>query len=547
MTANNNSSSNKNDEETTLLLNNSNNNSNNFDDVYDGYDAVNNNHGLQQQQSSNEEAVDDDDDNTRNTTHTARRYFNLFLIVCTTPGIKYFKSAQSSFQEYLMQDPKLQLSATTYGLILTLISMPVVPLIGGILLDYKGGRGGRSSASVAGDRVDGEIYIRSSSSKSLSSKSVSSSTNGEDDEIYVRPDGKKVRRIRRRNDRNNSNNTADENAGTVDYYDDEMYCDVTATNDEQQGGQRRNDFVTSLRTLAYGTKVRTGTVEGAQSSGQSKALCLFSVVTLCGIIVYGIGLEYVHSIPVGLMGAAIFGLGEGCIMVAARAFIGLEFMLEDGATAQGFLIAMNNLSMMASKNSIPWLIENSHQHRNNENDDYSITIGIVACISVQLVSTIASIWYSIRCGSFQKQQQQQQQQQQKQKQNQQRSSQDRNLQQVGEKKKEDTKEQQQQYHNNNNYQQNTTGLDGGGGDVVNRNTVSSNSMSSCCGGIAATGCAQSGVTSITTLFHLPITFWIVAIARAIFLVTFKVFSRYSNSFLIVSSLRQSGWLCACIG
>ena len=101
------------------------------------------------------------------------------------------------------------------------------------------------------------------------------------------------------------------------------------------------------------------------------------------------------------------------------------------------------------------------------------------------------------------------------------------------------KQQQHQYQNHTNYQHHTTEFDGGreGGeeddDAVNRNSVSSEDGR--CGGLAATGCAHSGVTSITTLFQLPLTFWIVAIARAIFLVTFKVFSRYSNSFLIVSS------------
>ena len=463
--------------------------------------------------SNNKNDDDNDEETTRllNHTHTsynttndstgsARRYVNLFLIVWTTPGIKFFKSAQSSFQEYLMHNPQVHLSATTYGLILSLISMPVVPLIGGILLDYKGGTGRR-------------VGEHSGRTHSVDEK---------EDE-------------------------------------DERYREVTpATTTEA------HDLVTSLRTLAYGTTVTvtgTGRVDGAAPPPveQTHALCVFSVVTFGGIVVYGLGMEVAHNIPLGLLGAVIFGLGEGCIMVAARAFIGHEFRSADGATAQGVLIAMNNFAMMASKNSLPWLIETAHHHHritsttttttttpendeNNDNDDnYSIAIGIVACISVQLVSTGASIWYSLRCRRFQKQQQQQQQQQQ-----QDRAFQDRNRPQADERMEKERTKQQHQYPNHTtHYQQYTTGFEGGRGgeddddDAVTRNSVSSREegrmRSSRCGGLTATGCAHSGVTSITTLFHLPLTFWIVAIARAIFLVTFKVFSRYSNSFLIVSS------------
>ena len=63
-------------------------------------------------------------------------------------------------------------------------------------------------------------------------------------------------------------------------------------------------------------------------------------------------------------------------MVAARAFVGHIFLGGDGAFAQGVLIAANNLSMMASKNLVPWLIERQKKQTKlqavlGDDDNYS--------------------------------------------------------------------------------------------------------------------------------------------------------------------------------
>jgi len=357
----------------------------------------------------NQQEEEEENENTE-------RFQNLVLIAFTPIGIKFFKSAQSSFQEYLMNDPELQMSATTYGVILTLISMPIVPLVGGALLDYKGG----------GHRL--HAYTTK----------VSTHNDDEDDD-----------------------------------------------EEENKINNNRSSVSNSLRN-------------NERKASQSFLFCGFLGFTLFGIIVYGFGLERLHSIPMGLLGATIFGVGEGCVMVAARAFVGHEFLGGDGAFAQGVLIAMNNLSMMASKNTIPWLIEHEKQKFSNSNDDtpattaesssdsehVSILIGILACCIVQLISLCAGLLYASRNAGFccqrgplQRERQQQQQ----------------------EREQEENKT--PQYHHF---------------------TSTKSEM----------GCAQSGISSMATMVNLPLTFWIVATGRAIFLVTFKVFSRYSNSFLI---------------
>jgi len=340
------------------------------------------------------------------------RLVNLALIAFTTPGVKFFKSAQSSFQEYLMTDPQLQMSATTYGVLLTLISMPIVPLLGGTLLDYKKGTGGhRFHASSTANGIGNDI-------------------------------------------------------------------ESSESDDESQ-----HDIVSSLRTI---TTAPSGTaLQNDQKASQSNAYCWFLGVTLLGIVVYGFGLGSMHSIPVGLFGAFVFGVGEGCVMVAARAFVGHEFWGGDGAFAQGVLIAMNNLAMMASKNIVPWLIETEHQSVLNgdfdapnhllnnaitspdisdEQTDNSIEIGIIACCVVQLISVGAGLLYASRNGGL---------------------CPDRKV-----------------HHHR---------------ERAGEAQASSN---------------HSGFSSMAALVNLPLTFWVVAIGRAIFLVTFKVFSRYSNSFLI---------------
>lgn len=69
--------------------------------------------------------------------HVENRFIILALVVITPMGVKFFKSAQSSFQEYLMNDTRIMMSATTYSLMLSLMSIPAATLIGGLLLDYN--------------------------------------------------------------------------------------------------------------------------------------------------------------------------------------------------------------------------------------------------------------------------------------------------------------------------------------------------------------------------------------------------------------------------
>mmetsp|Transcript_20635 Transcript_20635/g.22863 ORF Transcript_20635/g.22863 Transcript_20635/m.22863 type:complete len:607 (-) Transcript_20635:150-1970(-) len=422
------------------------------DDVHDAHHHYRNSYGGQQCESIDiidlQHQQEEEEENENNTDD---RFQNLLLIALTPIGIKFFKSAQSSFQEYLMNDPDLHMSATTYGVILTLISMPIVPLLGGALLDYKGGGGGHH-------RVQQHAYTTSS---------TMSSTHNNDDEDDV----------------------------------DEEEEEHNINNNHHH--HHRSSVSTSLRN-------------NERKASQSFLFCGFLGLTLVGMIVYGVGLETVHSIPMGLLGATIFGVGEGCVMVAARAFVGHEFLGGDGAFAQGVLIAMNNLSMMASKNTIPWLIEHQKQQLRNHNtttaedtppastadsnsnsnssEHVSILIGILACCIVQLISLGAGLLYATRNAGFccqrgplQRERQQQQQQQQ-------------------EREREREENKTHQYHHF------TTSTTHNKSDEM--------------------GCAQSGISSMATMVHLPLTFWIVATGRAIFLVTFKVFSRYSNSFLI---------------
>merc|ERR1711862_515417 len=67
----------------------------------------------------------------------------------------------------------------------------------------------------------------------------------------------------------------------------------------------------------------------------SYSAILFLGISLLGILIYGYGLEMMHSVPLGLTGSAVFGLGEGCVVVASRTFVAHAFYGSDGAYAQG--------------------------------------------------------------------------------------------------------------------------------------------------------------------------------------------------------------------
>ena len=341
------------------------------------------------------------------------RFFVLALVALTPTGVKFFKAAQSSFQEYLMTDPQLMMSATTYSLSLSLMSLPLATLIGGAMLDFR--------AKIETRLSTQQPHNRSRFQKFLANLSPS-----------------------------------------------EPGC------------------VQSSRTPSY-------------------SAIIFLTITLLGIILYGYGLETLHSIPVGLAGSTVFGLGEGCVVVASRTFVAHAFYGSDGAFAQGVLVAMNNLAMMASKISLPWLIENQNKFKSLTNDcihnvsdcleeenllfgqnatmerdvfplgdakteEYNIWIGVVACAMVQTLSLVAGIIYAWKFGLV--------------------PLPTSHLSESPHKKKKSFKF-----------------------------SDSSNSVYS-----RVKACFDK----------LPITFWIVAIGRAIFVVVFKVFTRNSNSFLMVS-------------
>ncbi len=373
---------------------------------------------------SSEDSEDDDPEQIQASIqqHLEYRHQNRFLIlvlIALTPtGVKFFKAAQSSFQEYLMTDPKLLMSATTYSLSLSLMSFPIATLIGGAMLDYKAKR---------------------------------------------------------------------------------------EKQDSRQAQRNTNCFQRFLQKLMPTQPNCLGS-----SRTPSYSAIFFLALSLLGIIIYGYGLEMMNSIPVGLAGATIFGLSEGCVVVASRTFVAHAFYGSDGAFAQGVLVAMNNLAMMASKISLPWLIENQKKmgfvtsncfHNisdcyqeeqeifeynatipitedtlyNTENGEKNIWIGVVACCMVQLFSLAAGILYAWKFGLAPPPQ--------------------------------------------------SHSFESPHEKCHRRSSTKKEFL-------------FSGGTSIySRLIHcfdkLPITFWIVAIGRAIFVVVFKVFTRNSNSFLMV--------------
>ena len=181
-------------------------------------------------------------------------------------------------------------------------------------------------------------------------------------------------------------------------------------------------------------------------------------------------------------------------MVASRTFIAHAFYGSDGAFAQGVLVATNNLAMAASKVIIPWLIENKNSFRiiggsnsnssNKASNDNDISIGIVACCVAMLMSLLAGIIYASCFGASPRPQHLQQHQR-------------RHVepQEPGEPSREMFERKEEKRH------------------------------------------SKSIITSITAYWQkLPLTFWIVAVGRAIFVVTFKVFSHNSNSILMVSTI-----------
>lgn len=369
-------------------------------------------------------AGDEDDDGERRRDEEIRtqleyrqrhRFAILALVALTPAGVKFFKAAQSSFEEYLMNDPRVLMSATTYSLMLSLMSLPLATLVGGAMLDYKAKRQ-RVNAG------DGGSYCGCCPHRTLSS---------------------------------------------------------------------RQSCLGTSRTPSY-------------------SAIFFLGISLLGIIVYGYGLEFANSIPLGMVGAAVFGLGEGCVVVASRTFVAHAFYGSDGAFAQGVLVAMNNLAMMASKISLPWLIEDNNKRaellqelrmnrtalfdddnfyfeyhaeslgsaRIRSSDGNSVWTGIVACCAVQLLSLVAGVAYAWWFGLAPPPQ---------------------SLRVTGGPPQEP-------------------------GQPSSETCVSTKREKklSKIGGLFTKGCFEK----------LPPTFWIVAVGRAIFVVVFKVFTRNSNSFLM---------------
>mmetsp|Transcript_23347 Transcript_23347/g.51083 ORF Transcript_23347/g.51083 Transcript_23347/m.51083 type:complete len:654 (-) Transcript_23347:2877-4838(-) len=392
------------------------------------------------------------------------RFVILALVAITPTGVKFFKAAQSSFEEYLMHDPRLLMNATTYSFILSLMSLPVATLVGGAMLDYKS------------DNKD--KHKRKQTKQNI------------------------------REERNNKN---------------------------QRKNHATNFNCPSISSLL--SSCRHSCLETSRVPSYSAVF--FLVISLLGIAIYGYALEVQKSIPMGLVGATVFGLGEGCVVVASRTFVAHAFYGSDGAFAQGVLVAMNNVAMMASKISLPWLIENDHENKlhsiirtrsysdcihdvmNNpecfdddafafeHGNDYAaaaaanskaanennIWIGILACCAVQLVSLIAGILYAWWFGLAPPPQNL------RIKTTQPNSNSNSNLNKYSREQQEPG---QPSRENEKRPLSNSSGS--GGGSIYSR----------------ATACFE----------NLPPTFWIVAIGRAIFVVVFKVFTRNSNSFLM---------------
>lgn len=369
--------------------------------------TIRNEHVLLLPNGGNIEADEEDPDEIRAQAqrHLDYRHQNRFIIlglVSLTPiGVKFFKAAQSSFEGYLMNDPLILMSATTYSLSLSLMSLPVVTLLGGAMLDYK----------------------------------------------------------------------------------------AKQENQTKQQSHHRSCIQKFFRITISSEQSCLGT-----SRTPSNSAILFLGISLFGIIIYGYGLEMLNSIPVGLAGATIFGLGEGCVVVASRTFVAHAFYGSDGAFAQGVLVAMNNIAMMASKISLPWLIENEKKVRyciqnitldcldddnflidphSIENDNNNIWIGVLVCCMVQLISLFAGIIYAWKFGLAPLPQ----------------------------------RLQTQSSHE-----------DGRPSHSKKKAFLFSDSSLYS----RATACFEK----------LPVTFWIVAVGRAIFVVVFKVFTRNSNAFLM---------------
>lgn len=394
-------------------------------------DSITNEHALLLPGGGSSELEEEDPDQIREKLQRSidyrqqNRFIILALVALTPTGVKFFKAAQSSFEEYLMNDPRILMSATTYSLSLSLMSLPVATLIGGAMLDYKG-------------------------------------------------NGKKGK-----------------------------------TKQEQQGRSRIQKYMTNLKSSEQSCL--------GSSRTPSYSAIFFLGISLLGIIVYGYGLEMLNSIPVGLAGATIFGLGEGCVVVASRTFVAHAFYGSDGAFAQGVLVAMNNLAMMASKISLPWLIENQNKMSSitsncfhnisldcleyddftfdhnttiteyatdTEHNDNNIWIGVVVCCMVQLLSLSAGILYALWFGLAPLPQSLQSQE---------------------------------------------------SGRLSRKSSTKKKEF------LFSESSLHSRVTACFE--KLPTTFWIVAIGRAIFVVVFKVFTRNSNSFLMVSSMCTAYTCC----
>ena len=350
--------------------------------------------------------------------HEKYRFLILAIVVITPMGVKFFKASQSSFEEYLMNDPRILMSATTYSLMLSLMSIPVATLIGGVLLDYN-------------------------------------------------------HRERRESHNHNEH--------------------------QPQKNKYINRFFNPGSLSCLGT-TRT----------PSYSAIAFIGISYLGIIIYGWGLEVINNQTIALIGATIFGLGEGCVVVASRTFVAHAFYGSDGAFAQGVLVAMNNLAMVASKIIIPWLIENENDKKShmiiggnssskgsNHND---ISIGIVACCVAMLMSLVAAILYAVWFGGTPRPQRPKQQQQ-----------------------------QQRHHHHHHHTQPQEAGEPSR--EMLEKKEEERPSKSMISSMI-------SNMISSTKSYcqKLPLTFWIVAIGRAIFVVTFKVFSHNSNSILMVSTV-----------
>ena len=203
----------------------------------------------------------------------------------------------------------------------------------------------------------------------------------------------------------------------------------------------------------------------------------FLGVSFAGMALYGLGLGVLRRVALGALGSAVFGVGEGCVVVAPRVYVSAAFLGRELAFAQGVLVAGSNLAGTLAKAAVPWIVERCGSR---------YEVALVVCCSVQLVSLAAG---AVHASCFPPR----------------------------------------------------ARAEGVGAERGVAGPADDGSEAGVAGGDAsgnASGDAGGGVrraamrASALLRPHLSSEFWFVAILHAMYVVVFKVFDNFSNSFLI---------------